>query len=296
VQPTRTAPAADASPLDAIMAAFLPATDGDGGERQAGPQPAPANTYLQGVPLKIGNEERTFSMPELTEAVSKAADYTSKTRQLAEQTRQLNERAATIDQLLPIMIPEIERQLAALDGGADGEPDWNTIPATEHAQHFAAWRTRQRNNETERNRLATIQRANLARQEQQRMERVRMSHAQLVRTVPGWGDEKTRNQLVGEMRKYGLENGFPAEELDSIVEARHIETLLWAMIGKRVMQGARTQTLTVPQVRRGGAPEAPAPAAIRTARENFHANPTHKSGLGLLLAQRGGRMNGAAAR
>ena len=287
-----------ASPLDALMEAWLPRGEGDAGQQHeagAGPQPAPTNTYLQGVPLKIGNEERHYSVPELTEAVSKAADYTQKTRALSEQARQLNERTATIDQLLPILVPEIERQLANLNGD-DPEPDWHAVPPAEYQQRFAEWRTRQRTNESERNRLAALQQAAQRRETEQRMERVRISHAELVRTVPGWGQENTRNQLVSEMRQYGLQNGYPAAELDSIVEARHVKTLLMAMVGERIMAGARTQTLTVPQVRRGGAPPPPAPAALRSAEERFNANPTNKTGLGLLMARRSGqgRMNGRA--
>jgi len=296
-QPQRQATAEPASPLDAIMAHFLPPADGADPQHtgsEAQPQPAPVNTYLQGVPLTIGNEQRVFSVPELTEAVSKASDYTNKTRQLAEQARAVNERAQTIDQLLPILMPEIERQLAALNGD-DNEPDWNTIPPDQHPQYFAAWRTRQRHVDGERARLAQIQQANAQREAQQRLERVRVSHAQLVRTIPGWGDEKTRTQLVAEMRQYGLENGFPAAELDSIVEARHVETLLWAMIGKRNVAAARTMTLQVPQVRRGGAPPPPGPAAQRSAQERFNANPNTKTGVGLLMANRGwGKSNGAA--
>ena len=75
------------------------------------------------MPLTVGNEQRHFTVPELQEAVSKAHDYTNKTRALADQARALNERTQTIDQLLPILIPEIERQLHALNG-VDPEPDW----------------------------------------------------------------------------------------------------------------------------------------------------------------------------
>jgi hypothetical protein len=295
-QPRRQAATPAASPLDAVMASFLPQPDGSDPPRQqrTEPQQAPTNAYLQGVPLRVGNEERTFTVPELTEAVGKAHDYTRKTAALAEQQRALNERAQTIDQLLPVLIPEIERQLAALNGG-DGEPDWNQIPAADHPRIFAEWRTRQRASETERGRLAQIMQANQQREMQQRADRVRVSHAQLVRTVPGWGDANTRGQLVGEMRTWGGAHGFPSAELDSIVEARHIETMLKAMMFDKIVANARTSTLQVPNVRRGGAPTPPAPAAINNAQERFAANPTNKTGVGLLLARRGqGRMNGRA--
>ena len=292
-QQRQTRQAAPASPLDAVMAAFLPQADGTPQpQRGAEMQPAPVNAYLQGVPLRIGNEERNFTLPELTEAVGKAHDYTRKTAALAEQQRALNERAQTIDQLLPVLIPEIERQLEALNGG-DAEPDWHAIPAPDHPRIFAEWRTRQRANETERGRLAQIMQANQQRDLQQRAERVRISHERLVRTVPGWSDANTRGQLVAEMRTWGGANGFPSAELDSIVESRHIETLLKAMMFDKIMASTRTNTLTVPQVRRGSAPPPPAPAAIHSAEERFHANPTNKTGVGLLLARRGqGRMNG----
>jgi hypothetical protein len=296
-QPAPTRPAADASPLDAIMERFLQPDGADPQPRQpAEMQPAPTNAYLQGVPLKIGNEERHFSVPELTEAVSKASDYTRKTAALAEQARALNERTQTIDQLLPILIPEIERQLAAMTG-PETAPDWVALAAdpAEYARQHAAWSVRQQQREAEQARLAQIQQANAQRVEQQRMERVRISHAELARTLPGWADAATRTKLVGEMRTWGMQNGYPAAELDSVVEARHITTLAKAMMFDRIMANARTTTLNVPQVRRGATPQPPAPAAIRTANERFEANPTVKTGVGLLMARRhGGRMNGAA--
>jgi hypothetical protein len=286
------------SPLDTVMASFLPAADGTPPPQQqqqrTEPQPAPTNAYLQGVPLRIGNEERHFTLPELTEAVGKASDYTRKTAALAEQQRALNERAQTIDQLLPVLIPEIERQLAAMNG-SDEEPKWAQVPPGDYQRVFAEWRERQQNTATERARLTQIMQANQQRETQQRIERVRVSHGQLVRTVPGWGDANTRGQLVAEMRTWGGQHGFPSAELDSIVEARHVETMLKAMMFDRIVANARTTTLNVPQVRRGNAPTPPAPAALNNAEERFNANPTNKTGVGLLLARRGqGRMNGRA--
>jgi len=298
-QPQRqTAPA---SAIDAVLAALTGADRGaDGGQQQQGsePQPAPTNAYLQGVPLTIEGQQRHFTVPELTDAVSKASDYTRKTQQLAEQARTINERAQTIDQLLPILIPEIERQLQAMDGGGFAEPDWIALSAdpAEYARQNAAWRVHQQQREQERGRLTQIMQANQQREAQQRAERVRVSHAELVRTLPGWGDEKTRNQLIGEMRAWGAKNGFPAAELDQIVEARHIRTIAWAMIGQRMAEGARTATLQVPQVRRGGAPAAPAPAAVRNAEERFAATPNVKSGVGLLMARRAAQRGNGAAR
>lgn len=294
---------AAASPLDAIIAAYLPKDGADPQpqpqhQRQpdAEPQPAPTNAYLQGVPLTVGNEQRHFTMPELQEAVSKAHDYTNKTRALADQARALNERTQTIDQLLPILIPEIERQLQALNG-AGAEPDWIALAAdpAEYARQNAAWRVHQQQRESEQGRLTQIMQANQQREAQQRAERVRVSHTELVRTLPGWGDAATRNQLVADMRAWGTKAGFPTAELDSIVEARHITTLAKAMAFDRIMESTRTQPLQVPQVRRGGAPTPPAPAAMRSASERFEANPSVKTGVGLLMARRAAtRPNGAA--
>jgi len=300
-QPAPTRTAQPASPLDAIMAAFLPG-DGDGADPQpqrttgADPQPAPVNQYIQGVPLTVEGQQRHFTVPELTDAVLKANDYTKKTQALSEQARALAERTQTIDQLLPILIPEIERQLAALNG-ADAEPDWIALAAdpAEYARQNAAWRVRQQQRDGERQRLAQITQANQQREQQLRAERVRISHGELARTLPGWADAKTRDQLVSEMRTWGVQNGFPAAELDQIVEARHITTIAKAMCWDRMVASSRTRPLQVPQVRRGGAPEPPAPQALRTAQERFDANPTHKAGVGLLVAQRrAARANGAA--
>jgi hypothetical protein len=298
-QPARSA-APSAGVLDAFIASHLPgadAADQPAPQRQgAEPQPAPTNAYLQGVPLQIGSEQRHFSVPELQEAVSKAHDYTNKTRALADQARALNERTQTIDQLLPILIPEIERQLQALNG-AGAEPDWIALAAdpAEYARQNAAWRVHQQQREAEQGRLAQIVQANQQREAQQRAERVRIGHAELVRTLPGWGDAATRNQLVADMRAWGTKHGFPPAEMDSIVEARHITTMAKAMAFDRIMESTRTNPLQVPQVRRGGAPTPPGPAAIRNATERFEANPNVKTGVGLLMAQRrAARPNGAA--
>jgi len=298
-QAQQPAAATSADPFDAIVNAFRP-----NGAAEPAPQPqaptngqaappmqaAPTNAYLQPVPVVIDGREHSFSHEQLSDYVRKGIDYTTKTQALAETVRQIDERQRTIAELLPIIVPEIERQLAALDGGGpETPPDWATLSVTDPAEYVrqdAQWKAREATRNAERKRLEMLRAENERVQTAQRADKMRSSHLELIKSVPGWNDAPTRQKIQTEMMAWGKKEGFPAEELSSIVEARHVRTMLKAMLFDRMVAGAASRAPVVPQVAAGSPPPPPAPGRTRAAEERFQQRPNVNNAVQMIMARR----------
>jgi len=293
-----------ADPIDGLISACRQRNAPPGAPNGADPAPA-ANgaqppTHGQappGVPAELSGPVRLtidgraldFTPQQLTAAVRQAQDYTNKTKQLAEAHRQVAERAQAIDQMLPALVPEIERQIALLDQQLGKQPDWKRLAATDPAEYQrqdAAWKEAA----AERQRLDSLMALQQQETEQARSKRLAEGHAQLAQALPGWDDAATRGKLQSEMIRWGRSQGFPDAELQSIYEPRHIVALFKAMAFDRMMHGVRSDAPMVPNVQRGRAPPQAVTAQAGDAEQRFAQMPTQRNAVQLLNARRrGGR-------
>lgn len=299
-QPTTAAndTASNDNPLDAIMSAF-------GGQAAAEPpaapaepqmQPAPTNAYLAPIALNIGGRTQEFTHEQLSDFVSKGVDYTAKTQSLGEVSRHIQQQQAMIAELLPVLVPEVERQLAILNGQTEQPPDWSGLAANDPAEYVrqdALWKANQATRAQEKARLEHIRSAAAAEDARQRSAKMQQSHVELIKTIPGWDKQATRQRIQAEMMQWGKKEGFPEQELNSVIEARHVRTMLKAMMFDRMVSGAATRAPVVPTVQRGNAPAVNAPAAVRDAQRRFESRSTLNNGVKFLAAQRAAqRRNG----
>lgn len=293
--------ASNDNPLDAILAAF-------GGqaapEQPAAPaepqmQPAPTNAYLAPVVLTIGGKSQEFTHDQLADFVSKGVDYTAKTQSLGEVSRHIQQQQATIAELLPVLVPEVERQLAILNGQNEQQPDWSSLAVNDPAEYVrqdALWKANQATRAQEKARLEHIRSAAAAEEARQRSAKMQQSHLELIKTVPGWDKQATRQRIQSEMMQWGKREGFPEQELNSVIEARHVRTMLKAMMFDRMVSGASTRAPVVPTVQRGNAPAVNAPAAVRDAQRRFETRSTLNNAVKFVAAQRAAqRRNGAGS-
>jgi hypothetical protein len=257
----------------------------NGAAAPAGAEPPAREAPAGPVRLTIDGKAVDFSADQLTAAVRQARDYTNKTKQLADFTRQVNERAEAINRMMPVLVPEIERQIAALDQQLGKQPDWKKLAETDPAEYQrqdAAWQEAA----AERQRLDSLMQVQQQESEQTRQARLAEGHAQLVKALPGWDDAGTRGRIQSEMIKWGRQQGFPDAELNSIYEPRHVVALFKAMAFDRMMSGVRSDAPIVPNAQGGRAPPPPASVPVADAEQRFSSTPSIRNAVNLLSARR----------
>ena len=276
-------------PIDTLITAFR------GGEPAAQPQAAPprppgANGHDQApdAPIRLTIDGRTqdFSPDQLVNQIRMAADYTRKAQALADLNRQVTERAEAIDKMLPVLVPEIERQIAALDAQLGQVIDWDTLARTDPAEYVrqdALFKRAQ----AEREKLANL----TAMQEQESQvaneRRLAEGHAQLAKALPGWDNPQTRGKLQSEMIRWGRQAGYSDQQLSAVYEPRDITTLFKAMAFDRLMQGVKTDAPPVPNVqRRGTAPPPSRDRPATDAEKRFSESRSIRDAVAVLNARR----------
>lgn len=286
-EPPAAEPTAD--PIQRLIDSFrrpddAPVTPGDpAATPESQPQADPGHAPIT---LTIGGKPTQFTPDQLAAHVQMSADYTKKTRELADLNRQVNERAEAINQMLPVLVPEIQRQIAALDAQIGTQIDWQTLAATDPAEYQrqdALWKAAQ----AERQRLADIQTLQQRELQQQQQQKAALGHAELAKVLPGWEDPNVRGRIQSEMIRWGRQQGFPDTELNAIYEPRHIVALFKAMAFDRMMGGVRNDAPVVPQVRqRGASPPPPQQPAQQSAETAFNSRPSVRNAVSLLNARR----------
>jgi hypothetical protein len=220
------------------------------------------------VRLTINGRTHEFAPEQLVNAVQMSTDYTRKSQQLADHQRQVQERSAAIERLLPVLVPEIERQIQALDAQLGKQPDWQRLAAEdpgEYQRQDALWKHAM----AERDRLAGLTQMQRQETEQAHQKRLMEGHQRLAKSLPGWEDNATRGKLQSEMIKWGRSNGFPDQELHNISEPRYIEAIFKALAFDRMMGNVNTGTPIPPHVRNGTPPRPPAIGRVKDAEQRF---------------------------
>lgn len=282
--PPAPAPAG-ADPLDTLINAFRA-----GGGDAPPPSAAPTNQYERPVdaPIKltIDGREQEFTREQLVANHHRAADYTKKAQALADLNRQVTERAQAIEKMLPVLVPEIERQIAALDAQLGQRVDWDTLARTDPAEYMRQDALHKAQS-AERERLAALSAMREQETEQARNRRLVEGHAELVRMLPGWDNPQTRGRLQSDMIRWGRQNGFSDQELSGIYEPRHVMALFKAMAFDHLMAGVKSDAPPVPNVqRRGTAPPPAASRPLNDAERRFADSHSMRDAIAVLNARR----------
>jgi hypothetical protein len=282
-------PAGGPDPIDQLLDRMRPGASqakpaGEGGETEPARRDVPAD----GFELMLDGKPARFTVDQLTSAIKMAGDYTKKSQELSALARTVNEKAALIDELAPILIPEIQRRIAEMEG-TDTEVDWQKLLLEDPAEYHrrdALWK----NAQIEKERLAKLAESQTKLTAEETQKRLQTGHAALVEALPGWDDPQMRGRMQSEMIKWGRANRFPDAELSSIYEPRHVIALCKAMMFDRMMNRVQTTAIDVPAVRRGLPPAEPAgrggTPAVADADAKFRAKPNVNNAVQRVLAQR----------
>jgi len=190
--------------------------------------------------VTVNGEEQEVSLDELMKGYSRQSDYTRKTQEVSEQRKEFDtmkqqmageyqqiqaERQHYVQNLQSLM----EGSMAGLDKFA--EVNWELLKETDPIE-FVTKKEEFRDAQEKIQRLQQDQHVAKQRssaQAQQEHRRVLAEEgAALVKAIPEWGDTDKKEKMAGNIRSYGMENGFTKEELDSLIDHRSILVLLKA--------------------------------------------------------------------
>ena len=297
--PAERTPAANGmsadDPFAAVLEALKPgarATPQPGAAAQPGAQSAAA-AQPEAVTLTLdGGRSETIKTADLAAHVMRSLDYTKKTQEAAEYVRGTQQLLAEI---MPIVLPVLEAQQRNASATLGERPNWTELYKADPGKYLEA-RAQWDMHDQEQERLAKLQTLNGQQTEQQRQAMLAQGNRELAATLPGWGDPQKRTAMIGELRKWGREQGFSDMDLNGVVDPKMIKAMFKGMFFDRMVAGARTGSPAVPVVERGARPPPPDRADVEAAEQQFSQRPTVRSGAKLLMARRAqtSQRNGAA--
>ena len=209
-----------------------PETEDDVEEDSDEEQPA------QNVKLKVNGEEIEKPLDEVVALAQQGLDYTKKTQEVAEQRKQLEtfeqqlkaqeQQFAEQAQLNNLLIEDVAK-ITALDQQLNQytNVDWQKLTDSDFVEaqkQYMAYNQLQQ----ERNNLVSQFEAKrqeaLTKHQTALAERIKKGKETLAKEIPNWSSETTQ-----EVVSTGKEYGFTDDELNAIVDPRHVKVLYDAM-------------------------------------------------------------------
>ena len=218
------------------------------------------------VIIKIDGKEVPVKLSELKNGYQRQADYTRKTMEVAEtrktadaeiaQARQeRNQRAA--------QLAELANQTQALLNVQTQGVNWQNLLDTDPVEYLKQQRTAQERQahlqaiNQERQRLHSQQQAETA---EAQANYLQSQQRELLAKLPEWSDETKAKAEKAALRDFLVNEGFDADSLNQITDARAVVLARKAMLYDQMMskaQAAAKKVATLPtKVERPGSPEA----------------------------------------
>lgn len=193
---------------------------------------------LETVRLKVNGEEIEKPLDEVVALAQQGLDYTKKTQEVAEQRKQLEtleqqlktqeQQFAEQAQLNNLLIEDVAK-ITALDQQLSqyANVDWQKLTDSDFVeaqkQYMAYNQLQQQRNDAVSQFEAKRQSA-LAKHQESVAERIRKGKEVLAKEIPNWSPETTQAVVTT-----GKEYGFTDDELNAIVDPRHVKVLHDAM-------------------------------------------------------------------
>jgi len=191
----------------------------------------------QSVKLKVNGEEIDKPLDEVVALAQQGLDYTKKTQEVAEQRKQLETFAEQLKQqesvfaeqaqLNNLLIEDVAK-ITNLDQQLNQykDVDWQKLTDSDFVEAQKLFmqynQLQQQRNELTSQFEAKRQEA-LSKHQALIAEKVQKGKEQLSKEIPNWSPETTQ-----EVISFGKELGFTDNELNSIIDPRHVKTLYYA--------------------------------------------------------------------
>ena len=193
---------------------------------------------LETVKLKVNGEEIDKPLDEVVALAQQGLDYTKKTQEVAEQRKQLEtfeqqlkmqeQQFAEQAQLNNLLIEDVAK-ITALDQQLSqyANVDWQKLTDSDFVEaqkHYMAYNQLQQNRNNAVSQFEAKRQNALAKHQESLAERIRKGKEVLAKEIPNWSPETTQAVVTT-----GKEYGFTDDELNAIVDPRHVKVLHDAM-------------------------------------------------------------------
>lgn len=193
---------------------------------------------LETVKLKVNGEEIEKPLDEVVALAQQGLDYTKKTQEVAEQRKQLEtfeqqlkmqeQQFAEQAQLNNLLIEDVAK-ITALDQQLSqyANVDWQKLTDSDFVEaqkHYMAYNQLQQNRNNAVSQFEAKRQSALAKHQESLAERIRKGKEILAKEIPNWSPETTQAVVTT-----GKEYGFTDDELNAIVDPRHVKVLHDAM-------------------------------------------------------------------
>jgi hypothetical protein len=233
-------------------------------EAEAGDDADEDNVTEQTEPthrVRVGDEEVDVPLSELTSSYMRQSDYTRKTQQVADQRKTVEAELAAVTgerQRYADQLGAIEQSLTQQEPTQDYWDQLLQEDPIEYNRQKAVMLERKDAVEqvrTEHQRVQQEQAVHLQAEAQKRLE---TEYDRMNELIPEWLDQEVAQKEKSEIVSYAQTQGYSAEELSQVSDARAIKLIRKAWMYDNLMSkksAAQKQTRQAPKMTRSGQPK-----------------------------------------
>ena len=190
--------------------------------------------------VTVNGEEVAVSLDELLSGYSRQSDYTRKTQEIAGDRKEME----TLQQQYNSEIAQIQQErqqymdaLTNVMQGSMGElekfatVDWNALREHDPIEYVTTreqYREAQEKIQGLQNEQARAAQTQQAQMQKAQQEMLQVEKGKLVEALPDWGVPDKQKDIATGLQSYAKEQGFSADELNSLIDHRSILVLLKA--------------------------------------------------------------------
>ena len=190
--------------------------------------------------VTVNGEEVAVSLDELLSGYSRQSDYTRKTQEVANDRKEMESLQQQYNSEVQQIQQERQQYAQALTNIIENQSgelerysniDWNALRESDPIEYVT---TREQYREAQERVQATGQERAKAYQSHQAQEQraqqqmLKVERAKLIEAIPDWRDPEKQKELSSNLQSYAKDQGFSAEELNSLIDHRSILVLLKA--------------------------------------------------------------------
>ena len=193
---------------------------------------------IQSVKLKVNGEEIEKPLDEVVALAQQGLDYTKKTQEVAEQRKAVEtmqeqlkaqEQQFMEQQQLNSLLIEDVAKITSLDQQLSqyANVDWQKLTDSDFVEaqkHYMAYNQLQQDRNNLVSQFEAKRQEALTKHQSALAERIKQGKEVLAKEIPNWSPETTQEVVTT-----GKEYGFTDDELNAIVDPRHVKVLYDAM-------------------------------------------------------------------
>ena len=190
--------------------------------------------------VTVNGEEVAVSLDELLSGYSRQSDYTRKTQEIATDRKEMEALQQRYNSEVQQIQQERQQYMEALtnvisNNSAELEKfsniDWNTLRETDPIEYVTTreqYREAQEKVQAMHNQRAQAQQSQQVEMNKAQHQMLQVEKGKLVEALPEWGDPEKQKELSANLQSYAKDQGFSAEELNSLIDHRSVLVLLKA--------------------------------------------------------------------